>query len=148
MSIISLEYLQKWKTIERVDHIITCQFLPALFLVLGPKPDVVLLAGAVCTLFPKRVLTLGGCVGASMDRIPCVLISEVVVVTSCFWTAVGHTKRITSDESWNCLLISFYLFYNYIVPLGFLSWKIWVAFPGESQLQQSCYPTYGACWVF
>ena len=28
-------------------------------------------------------------------------------------------------------------FYNFIVPVRFLQWEIWVAFPGESQLQQS-----------
>ena len=27
--------------------------------------------------------------------------------------------------------------YNFIVPVGFLPWKIWAAFPGESLLQQS-----------
>ena len=26
--------------------------------------------------------------------------------------------------------------------------EIRVAFPGESQLRQSCYSTYGACWMF
>ena len=35
-----------------------------------------------------------------------------------------------------------------IVLLGFLLWKIKLAFRGENQLQQSHYPTYGACWVF
>ena len=35
-----------------------------------------------------------------------------------------------------------------IVSMGFLPWEIGVAFPGESQLQQSSYPTYCACWVF
>ena len=35
-----------------------------------------------------------------------------------------------------------------IVPMGFLPWEIQVAFPGESQQQQSHYPAYGACWVF
>ena len=29
-----------------------------------------------------------------------------------------------------------YFFYNCIVPVGFLQWKIRVAFPGESQLRQ------------
>ena len=32
--------------------------------------------------------------------------------------------------------------------MGFLLWEIQVAFSRESQLRQSCYPTYGACWVF
>ena len=27
---------------------------------------------------------------------------------------------------------------NCIVPLGFLPWEIWAAFPGERQLQQNC----------
>ena len=31
----------------------------------------------------------------------------------------------------------FLTFYNCIVPMGFLPWEIRVAFPGESQLQQS-----------
>ena len=30
-----------------------------------------------------------------------------------------------------------FLFYNFIVPMEFLPWEIQVAFPGESQLQQS-----------
>ena len=32
--------------------------------------------------------------------------------------------------------------------MGFHLWEIQVAFSRESQLRQSCYPTYGACWVF
>ena len=32
--------------------------------------------------------------------------------------------------------------------MGFLPWKIPVAFPGESQLRQSRDPIYGSCWVF
>ena len=32
--------------------------------------------------------------------------------------------------------------------MGFLPWEIQVAFPRESQLRQSRYPTYHACWVF
>ena len=39
-------------------------------------------------------------------------------------------------------------FYNCIVPMGFPQWEIWAAFLRESQLQQSCYLTYSACWVF
>ena len=31
-------------------------------------------------------------------------------------------------------------FYNCIVPMEFLQWEIWVAFPRESQLWQSCAP--------
>ena len=31
-----------------------------------------------------------------------------------------------------------FFFYNCIVLMGFLPWEIWVAFPGESQLLQSC----------
>ena len=38
--------------------------------------------------------------------------------------------------------------YNCIVPMEFLPWEIQVAFPGASQLRQSRYQTYGACWVF
>ena len=34
------------------------------------------------------------------------------------------------------------------VPLGPVPWEIQVAFPRKSQLQQLCYPTYGAHWVF
>ena len=34
-------------------------------------------------------------------------------------------------------LLLFYFFYNCLVPMGFLPLEIWVAFPGESQLQQS-----------
>ena len=33
--------------------------------------------------------------------------------------------------------VFFLFFYNFIVPMGFLRWEIRVAFPGESQLQQS-----------
>ena len=33
-------------------------------------------------------------------------------------------------------LFYFYFSYNFIVPLGFIPWKIRVAFPGESQLRQ------------
>ena len=42
----------------------------------------------------------------------------------------------------------FCFFYNCIAPLGFLPWENWVAFPTESQLRQSCNPTYHACWLF
>ena len=34
--------------------------------------------------------------------------------------------------------VCFILFCNCVIPLGFLPWEIRVAFPGESQLQQSC----------
>ena len=44
-------------------------------------------------------------------------------------------------------IFSLFIFYNCIVPLKFLPWEIQVASPGKSQLQQSCYPIYGACWV-
>ena len=56
------------------------------------------------------------------------------------------------------LLLLFFSFHNCIVPMGFLPWEIWVAFPGESQLQQShaAQPTVRAgclsvsiiCWVW
>ena len=32
----------------------------------------------------------------------------------------------------------FFFYYNCTVPMGFLPWEIWVAFPRESQLRQSC----------
>ena len=32
--------------------------------------------------------------------------------------------------------------------MGFLPWEMWVAFPGESQLPQSGYPTSSAYKVF
>ena len=32
-------------------------------------------------------------------------------------------------------------FVHFVVPMGILSWEIWVAFPKETQLQQSRYPT-------
>ena len=35
-------------------------------------------------------------------------------------------------------LLFFFYFYNCIVPVGFLPWEIQIAFPGESQLWQSC----------
>ena len=35
-------------------------------------------------------------------------------------------------------------FYKCIVLIGFLPREIWVAFPRESKLQQSHYPTYSA----
>ena len=35
-----------------------------------------------------------------------------------------------------------------IVPVGFLPLEIQVGFLGESQLRQSRYPTYCACWVY
>ena len=35
------------------------------------------------------------------------------------------------------LYIFFKTFYNCIVPVGFISWEIRVAFPGENQLRQS-----------
>ena len=41
-----------------------------------------------------------------------------------------------------------FTFYNCIVPMEFLPWEIQVAFPGESQLRQSCDSTYGAGMVF
>ena len=47
-----------------------------------------------------------------------------------------------------CFFCFFFTFYNCIVQMGFPPWKIRVAFPGESQLRQSRYPTYCACWVF
>ena len=42
----------------------------------------------------------------------------------------------------------FLTFYNCVVPMGFLPREIRVAFSGESQLPQSRYPTYSACWMF
>ena len=49
-----------------------------------------------------------------------------------------------SGSSWILLFfltfkkyIFIYTFYNCVVPMGFLPWKIRVAFPGESQLRQS-----------
>ena len=47
------------------------------------------------------------------------------------------------------VVVLLYLFYNFIVPLGFLTWEIWVAFPGSKPaVTKSCYPTYDAYWVF
>ena len=54
--------------------------------------------------------------------------------------------RYSSEPSkvllnWHCnffLITFFFVFNNCIVPMGFLPWKIKVAFPGESQLRQSC----------
>ena len=47
--------------------------------------------------------------------------------------------NICPDDSSEQLNAFFtFIFYNCIVPMGFLSWEIWVPFPGESQLQQSC----------
>ena len=46
------------------------------------------------------------------------------------------------------IILCIFVFLNCIVPLGFLPQDIQVAFPGESQLQQACYPTNNACWVF
>lgn len=41
------------------------------------------------------------------------------------------------------------LLYKCIVPLAFLPWEIWVAFPcGKPAAAELCYPTYNACWVF
>ena len=49
-----------------------------------------------------------------------------------------------------CLPFFFFLFFKQsILPLGFLSWEIWVAFPRESQLQQSHAPqplVYAGCY--
>ena len=58
-----------------------------------------------------------------------------------------------ADSVQNILLLFFTFcffptFYNCIVPMGFPPWEIWVAVPRESQLWQSHYPTYRACWVF
>ena len=52
-------------------------------------------------------------------------------ISGYFGTESGiRTKRIT-------IFIFLLYFYNCIVPLGFLPSEIWVAFPGESQLQKS-----------
>ena len=67
----------------------------------------------------------------------------VSLVPRLTWT---RNQQVTIEVA-NYLLILL-TFYNCIVPAGFLSWEIWVAFPGESQLQQSRYPTQGACGVF
>ena len=51
---------------------------------------------------------------------------------------------VTTDVVWGWARLNdlgpvffFVFFYNCIVPVGFLPWEIRVAFPGESQLQQS-----------
>ena len=46
-----------------------------------------------------------------------------------------------------CICVSFFfllLFFTTVLS----PWEIWVASAGESQLRQSCYPTYDACWMF
>ena len=58
-----------------------------------------------------------------------------------FWESVSVLQQFLTT-------LTFTTFYNCIVPMGFLAWEIQVAFPGESQLRQSRYPTYGTCWVF
>ena len=40
-------------------------------------------------------------------------------------------------------ILILFSFYNCSDPLAFLPWEIWVAFPRESLLWQSRYPTYG-----
>ena len=47
-----------------------------------------------------------------------------------------------------CFLFVFWFTWR-VVPLGFLPWKIRVAFPGESQsaATESRYPKYGACFL-
>ena len=42
-----------------------------------------------------------------------------------------------------------FLFYNYIVPLGFLPWEFSGCFlRGKPAATESRYPTYDACWLF
>ena len=66
-------------------------------------------------------------------------------MSSCHWPFLlllskgGHwIVNVRNDMSACCAHKCYtFTFYNCIVPVGFLPWEIRVAFPGESQLQQS-----------
>ena len=51
------------------------------------------------------------------------------------------------DEGIIKLLKNFTLLFTTIIPVGVLPREIQAAFPGESQLRQSHYPTNSAGWV-
>ena len=47
-------------------------------------------------------------------------------------------KQVLAHKGIVDVCYELFFFYNCIVPVGFLPWEIRVAFPGESQLRQSC----------
>ena len=51
--------------------------------------------------------------------------------------AVIPTDIWDRNKKWSTYFFLTLLFYNCIVPMGFLPWEIRVAFPGKSQLRQS-----------
>ena len=64
------------------------------------------------------------------------------------WNQTQRIVHSTSQIQHNIMIFIFLMLflilfnvYNCIVPLGFLPWEIWGAFPGESQLQQNCAKT-------
>ena len=66
----------------------------------------------------------------------------------CCYTFLDWVETPISHYTVDTCFWVFFTFYNCIVQMGFLPWESWVAFPGESQLRRSHYPTYGVCWVF
>ena len=38
------------------------------------------------------------------------------------------------EDTFTFFTFFFFFFYNCIVPVGFLPWEIWVAFPGEMRI--------------
>ena len=63
-------------------------------------------------------------------------------------TPAAHSNCCVHCHAYDICWAHLFFLNNCTVPLGFLLWKIQVAFPGESQLQQLCYPTYDAWWAF
>ena len=55
----------------------------------------------------------------------------------------GNPNFLWEKSHWDNIVVKkretiiLFTFYNCIVPMGFIPWEIRVAFPGESQLQQS-----------
>ena len=72
-------------------------------------------------------------------------IHQITFNTVCFikpWSLINHYTCVLAWTGWwrwteHRQMFVFCFFYNCIVPVGFLPWEVWVAFPGESQLQQS-----------
>ena len=63
-------------------------------------------------------------------------------------TSFTFTFSAVSSQ-WDFSYIYYFYFFICIVSMGFLSWEIQAAFPGESQLQQSCItqpPVHAGCF--
>ena len=93
-----------------------------------------------------------GGIRKSQDWNVAVFFPPIVRCVICVFTMWKRTATsFPSIEKYFLLFLLFKFCHSFIVPMGFLPWEIWVAFPGESQLRQSCatQPTMHAeCFSF